>query len=59
MDVRKAQKLLLKTLHKLNRDALNEDEKSKNSNQINENIRDLVLKMIPYIYMGVDTENEN
>ena len=32
MDVRKAQKLLLKTLHKLNRDALNEDEKSKNSN---------------------------
>ena len=53
MDVRKAQKMLLSTLRKLNKDALSENE-NKNSVDINDNIRELVLRMIPYLYMGVD-----
>ena len=55
MDVRKAQKMLIKALKKLNSDAFNEEEKEKNSPSINSNIKEIVLRMIPYIYMGIDT----
>ena len=58
MDVRKAQKMLINELKKLNADAFNEDEKEKNNASINNNIKEIVLRIIPYIYMGVDTENE-
>lgn len=47
MDVRKAQNILVSALKKLN-DEGNGDR----------NIRDLMVRMIPYVYAGVDGDNE-
>ena len=47
MDVRKAQNILVAALNKLNEEGKND-----------RNIRDLMIRMIPYIYAGVEGDNE-
>ena len=53
IDVRKAQEILLTALNQLHADTTTNE----NSPEVNRNIRELVLKIIPFIYMGVEEKN--